>query len=148
MYAQYKATYADLLSSVGLFGEGFSVKSIKQTVRDNIRRLRTAAGLSQQKLAERTGKSLRYINYLENTDSNVTIEVLEAVAKGIGVSVATLVSDPSASVDPDLPKDAEPGLRYLMSIIAGKLGVPSTELAGTQRPQPKKKNAREKKKPK
>jgi transcriptional regulator with XRE-family HTH domain len=124
IYAQHKATYVELLSSLRLKGGGLSVTSIKQTVRENIRRLRIKAGLSQQKLAERTGKSLRYINYLENRNTNVTIEVLEAIANGIGVSVASLVNDPTAPNDLAIPKGTEPGLRYLMGFIAERLGMP------------------------
>mgnify|MGYP001609479723 CR=1 FL=1 len=96
------------------------MKSIKETVRSNIRRLRQGAGLSQQKLADRTGKSLRYINYLENNDSNVTIEVLQQLAKGIGVSVSALVSDGSEG-QLAVPREAVIGLQYIQGLINEKL---------------------------
>ena len=96
------------------------MKSIKATVRSNISRLRQGAGLSQQKLADRTGKSLRYINYLENNDSNVTIEVLQQLAKGIGVSVSALVSDGSEG-QLAVPSEAVIGLQYIQGLINEKL---------------------------
>jgi transcriptional regulator with XRE-family HTH domain len=99
---------------------GHGVKSIKETVRHNIRRLRQGAGLSQQKLADRPGQSLRSISYLENNDSNVTIEVLQQLAKGIGVSVSALVSDGSEG-ELAVPRNAVVGLRYIQGLINEKL---------------------------
>lgn len=62
----------------------------------NVRRLRQRAGLSQQKLAERSGLSVRYLSRLENTSPNVTIDVLERIAKGLECPIGTLVTDEGA----------------------------------------------------
>jgi transcriptional regulator with XRE-family HTH domain len=63
----------------------------------NLRELRTAAGLSQQQLAERSGLSRRMVVALEGGDTNVSLARLAGVAAALGVGFARLVREPPGS---------------------------------------------------
>ena len=56
-----------------------------QRVRKNVRQLRHERGLTQEKLAERTGISRTYIGYLEADGKNVTLKVLAKLARALDV---------------------------------------------------------------
>lgn len=71
--------------------------SLSKTVSSNIKELRQRAGLSQQKLAERSKLSVRYISRLETTSQNITLEALEKVALGLGCPISMLVDHRSSS---------------------------------------------------
>lgn len=62
-------------------------------VATNVKSIRLSRGISQQKLATKTGLTVRYISRLENTSPNVTLEVLERLTKGLGCSIVDLVGD-------------------------------------------------------
>lgn len=114
--------------------------SIKKTVKSNLRALRQQAGLSQQKLAERTERSLSYISYLENNDSDVTISTLERFAEALGVPVAAIITPPDPALDKP-PRETRAGLEYAARLINAKLATfDSHEPAPKRRgPRPKKK---------
>jgi transcriptional regulator with XRE-family HTH domain len=61
----------------------------------NLRRLRIAAGLSQDELAARTGLDRTYISGIENGRPNPTVIVLNDLAIQLGV-------DPRELLDPDI----------------------------------------------
>jgi transcriptional regulator with XRE-family HTH domain len=61
----------------------------------NLRRLRIAAGLSQDELAARTGLDRTYISGIENGRPNPTVIVLNELAIQLGV-------DPRELLDPDI----------------------------------------------
>ena len=68
-----------------------------------IRRLREAASLSQERLAEQADITYQYLSGVENGRENFTIGVLEAVATSLGVGVSALVAeafDPSPTPPP------------------------------------------------
>jgi transcriptional regulator with XRE-family HTH domain len=67
--------------------------NLRELVSKNIKLLRLKAGLSQSQLADRVDKSVRYISALENQAQNVTLETLQALADGLGVSVRDLFVD-------------------------------------------------------
>ena len=54
---------------------------------ENIRRLRTAAGITQEELALRSGLSQGYINQLEMARRNYTQKSLELVADALSVDI-------------------------------------------------------------
>ena len=54
-------------------------------VAKNIKALRLENGLSQKDLADKTGLTIRYISRLENTSPNITLEVVEKLARGLNV---------------------------------------------------------------
>ncbi len=56
-----------------------------------MRLLRTARGWSQEKLGERTGLDRTYVSGIERGVRNPTLTVLEALANGLGVSLAELL---------------------------------------------------------
>ncbi len=62
------------------------------TVAKNIRALRLEKGLSQKDLADKTGLTVRYISRLENTSPNITLEVIERLAKGLNVSPSHILN--------------------------------------------------------
>ena len=62
-------------------------------VAKNVKALRLGRGLSQQELANKTGLTVRYISRLENSAQNLTLEVIEKLAKGLGCSPADLIGN-------------------------------------------------------
>ncbi len=58
----------------------------------NIRRLREAAGLSQEELADRSGLHRTYISQVERAVKNATIVSLDKIARGLGVQLTELVA--------------------------------------------------------
>lgn len=67
--------------------------SLAQNISRTLRALREQAGLSQQQLAKRAGVSLRYISNVENDSPNVTVDVIEKLAKGLGTPPGELLGD-------------------------------------------------------
>jgi transcriptional regulator with XRE-family HTH domain len=64
----------------------------KSTIAKNIRRLRQAKGLSQDRLSKLADLSLNSIVNIESGNNpNPTIETLERIAKALGVSVEELL---------------------------------------------------------
>ena len=68
--------------------------SLAKIVSKNIKALRQKAGLSQQKLADNTKLTVRYISRLENSSPNVTLDIIERLAQGLGVSPEEILADP------------------------------------------------------
>ncbi len=60
----------------------------------NLRRLRTAQALSQEKLAVDAGVSRVYLNEVERELGNVTIDVMGKLAAALGCRIADLVREP------------------------------------------------------
>lgn len=69
--------------------------SVLEHVADNVRRLRTEAGLSQQALAETSRVSRRMLVAIESGDANVSLNTLDRIAEALGVTFADLVKAPS-----------------------------------------------------
>lgn len=65
-----------------------------------IREHRTAAGLSQTKLAELAGMSRVYLNLVEAGHKCPTVVVLVHVARGLGIDPAQLLDSPAFSTAP------------------------------------------------
>jgi len=70
--------------------------SPKQILADNVRRLRTAAGLSQEALADRAGLHRTYISSIERAQRNVSLENIFALAKALGADPRELLTPPGA----------------------------------------------------
>ena len=62
----------------------------------NLRRLRVAKGLSQERLALEAGIDRSYVGRVERGSENVTITRLEAFAMVLDVSVAQLFTEPTS----------------------------------------------------
>ncbi|WP_152047149.1 helix-turn-helix domain-containing protein [Aureimonas psammosilenae] len=71
----------------------------------NLRELRVACGLSQERLALASGIDRAYVGRVERGSENVTLATLEAFAKVLGVPVARLFvePEPNAPRPPALP---------------------------------------------
>lgn len=67
------------------------MKAKLQLVGENIRRLRVAKSLSQQRLAELAGISYKYLGEVERNQSSLSVEVLFQIASGLGVEAYTLL---------------------------------------------------------
>ena len=66
---------------------------MRQLVGRNAARLRKAAGLTQEQLAERCGLSQQYLSKLESGKRNPTVVTLYEIAQGLGVSHMELVRE-------------------------------------------------------
>ncbi|MEO3385259.1 helix-turn-helix transcriptional regulator [Mesorhizobium sp. CAU 1741] len=79
--------------------------NVRQTIGWNVRRLRVAKGLSQERLALETGIDRSYVGRVERGSENVTVATLEAMAAVLEVEVKALF-DPVETPDsppPSLP---------------------------------------------
>jgi transcriptional regulator with XRE-family HTH domain len=68
-------------------------EDVRRVVGRNVRRLRTAAGLSQAALAERLGVDRAYVSGLELGQRNPTIVTLWHVAQALGVKLRLLFNE-------------------------------------------------------
>jgi transcriptional regulator with XRE-family HTH domain len=68
-------------------------EDVRRLVGSNVRRLRTAAGLSQAELSARMGVDRAYVSGLEKGERNPTIITLWHTAKALGVKVRALFDD-------------------------------------------------------
>lgn len=57
-----------------------------------VRNFRTAAGLTQEELADHSGLDRSYIGGIERGERNPTLSVIEKIAEGLGVTLAELFS--------------------------------------------------------
>jgi transcriptional regulator with XRE-family HTH domain len=69
----------------------------------NLRRLRVACGLSQERLALAAGIDRAYVGRVERGSENVTITTLEAMATALSVPIAALLIEPDADAPRPLP---------------------------------------------
>ena len=63
----------------------------KSVFGQNVRKIRTEAGLSQEELADRAELHRTYISSIERGQRNVSIENIFAIAAALGVSPTELV---------------------------------------------------------
>lgn len=64
--------------------------NICQRVGENLKRLRTAHGWSQEEMADRSGLHRTYISSLERGLRNPTVTVLEKLASAFGSKIGVL----------------------------------------------------------
>jgi transcriptional regulator with XRE-family HTH domain len=64
---------------------------LRKVVGRNIKRLRAAKGLQQDALAHDAGLHVTYLSGIENGRRNMTLAVLERVARSLGVPETELV---------------------------------------------------------
>ncbi|MGA9042615.1 MAG: helix-turn-helix transcriptional regulator [Terriglobales bacterium] len=67
--------------------------NLVEVVARKIHIVRKAAGLSQEKLAERSGLHRTYIGGVERGERNLTLASLQKIADALGVTPASLLSD-------------------------------------------------------
>jgi len=71
----------------------------KAVLARNVRRLRTATGISQEELAARAGLHRTYISSIERGQRNVSVENIFALATALGCAPKELVDVHAAEVD-------------------------------------------------
>jgi transcriptional regulator with XRE-family HTH domain len=77
-----------------------SAPGINDRIAARVRELRARGGLSLEALAEASGVSRSMISLVERGESSPTAVVLEKLAMGLGVSLATLFETPAARPHP------------------------------------------------
>jgi transcriptional regulator with XRE-family HTH domain len=100
-------------------------------IAERVRELRAAQGLSLETLAGRSGVSRSMISLIERGESSPTAVVLERLATGLGVMLASLFDPPAATAPPrgpvarrqDQPQWQDPASGYLRRNVSPP-GVP------------------------
>src|SRR3954452_4464601 len=70
--------------------------SLGGIVARNIRRLRLERGLTQEELAARIRINRNYVGMIERQENSPTVEVLERIAKALGIEPARLFDEKAA----------------------------------------------------
>lgn len=89
--------------------------ALGKLVAKNVKAIRLERGISQQALAQKSKLTVRYISRLENTAPNVTLDVLERLAKGLSCSVQELIEDGVHHEKPPI-KELDQTIRFLQSL--------------------------------
>jgi transcriptional regulator with XRE-family HTH domain len=69
----------------------------------NLRSLRTARSLSQERLAVDAGVDRAWISELEREQGNTSVDLLDRLADALGVPIAFLFAEPAAGTEKPLP---------------------------------------------
>lgn len=64
----------------------------------NVRRIRVAKGVSQERLAYEAEIDRAYLGGIERKTENPTVDVLDRLAKALGVALAELFSSPGSKL--------------------------------------------------
>jgi transcriptional regulator with XRE-family HTH domain len=73
----------------------------------NLRKIRVARGITQERLAFDSGVDRAYVGGLERKEQNPTVDLLDRLAKTLGVSISDLFKKPARSAQ--LTKPLRPG---------------------------------------
>lgn len=68
-------------------------KPLRQIMAENLRVLRLAAHISQEKLAELCGLHRTYISDIERCNRNVSIDNIEKIAKALHITASDLLKE-------------------------------------------------------
>lgn len=71
-----------------------------------LRRERQRVGLSQEELAHRAGKSMRYVSLLEGCRHQPSLSTIKGICDGLGIKMSGLITAVEAELDPHPPKEA------------------------------------------
>src|SRR5438132_14057253 len=110
---------------------GESAPDLNQRIAERVRELRAAQGLSLDAVATKSGVSRSMISLIERGESSPTAVVLEKLAAGLGVMLASLFDAPAAPQTPsgpvarrdDQPQWQDPASGYLRRNVSPP-GVP------------------------
>jgi transcriptional regulator with XRE-family HTH domain len=82
------------------------MKDINSRIAARVRALRAAAGMSLEALANKSDVSRSMISLVERGETSPTAVVLEKIATGLGVTLASLFDEPSGAPNPvSTPRD-------------------------------------------
>ena len=74
----------------------------------NIRKARVLARLSQEELAKQAGINRTYLSQLENAHSSPTLDILEKIARALGMNPTELLADAPPPRAPEPPYEMDP----------------------------------------
>lgn len=78
----------------------------------NLRRIRTAQGVSQERLAADAEIDRAYVSEIEREQGNATLDLLDRLAATLGVEVSEFFAEPNGPEPPaTLPKGRRPRSR-------------------------------------
>lgn len=66
---------------------------LRKQVAKNIKAQRVKLGLTQEQLARKARVNVQYVSRLERVPQNLTLDIIEAVAKALEISPALLLTD-------------------------------------------------------
>lgn len=72
------------------------MNSIRETFVNNLKFYRKQKGISQEKLSYAVGKSIAYINQIENKDTWPQPEMVDKIAEALGISSSALFEENSS----------------------------------------------------
>src|SRR5256885_13200402 len=101
-----------MVDSASIMGE--TASDLNQRIAERVRELRAARGVSVDALAGKSGVSRSMISLIERGESSPTAVVLEKLAVGLGVTLASLFDAPTAVEAPSGPvarRDEQPEWR-------------------------------------
>src|SRR5947207_8320303 len=87
-----------MVDSASIMGE--TASDLNQRIAERVRELRAAHGLSLEALAGKSGVSRSMLSLIERGESSPTAVVLEKVAAGLRVTLASLFDAPNAAPQP------------------------------------------------
>ena len=93
------------------------------TIGNNIKKLRTAQGLTQDQLAERLFVTRQTISSWERSASHPSLEQLEAIAAALGEDVMTLLYGPKPKYQPSRKRVILAVVLIVLAVIALVLGA-------------------------
>src|SRR2546427_852168 len=99
-----------------------AASDLNERIAERVRELRAARGLSLDALASKSGVSRSMISLVERGESSPTAAVLEKLAGGLGVVLASLFDAPAAAQAPSGPvarRDDQPQWREPAARAAG-----------------------------
>lgn len=93
------------------------------TIGNNIKKLRTAQGLTQDQLAERLFVTRQTVSSWERAASRPSLEQLEAIAAALGEDVTTLLYGPKPKYRPGRKRVIAAGVLLALAVTALVLGA-------------------------
>ena len=67
---------------------------LQKALAANVRRLRESKDLSQEKLAQKAGLTMRFVSGIERGEENPTLKTVSKLAKALGVGGTALFANP------------------------------------------------------
>lgn len=67
--------------------------NLQKQIGENIRSLRNAIGISQEKLAELSDLDRTYVQSIEKGNRNISVEVLLKLSRGLNVKVTDILKE-------------------------------------------------------
>lgn len=104
--------------------------SIREIVAKNIKYYRKIKGLSQDKLSQKCGLSVRFISRAENSPQNLTIETLESIAHALDTTVSDLTGATDHKNFPKIPARTSKAIDQVVKFLQAcqtVSGHPSTK---------------------